>query len=456
MNTWPDMDGAAIDRYIRQLRLRHPKTPVIYRSELLRFQRFIQEQGELSVKSMIAWLRAHSALWPMHLVVDRACKVNRLMDFLVAEGSLATHPLAELRSRYGRLKLVDIVRALLATDPQSALDALRPLPRFGSFLGPLMQEHIALRRSLGYRYITQAARFAALDRFLQQRPDLTDKTFPMICQAWEATATTTEQRWSAELLGRDLARAWSRIDPRVARVSPDRNLRRRIHAERRKPYIYTHQQVRQLLETARTLPSPRAPLRPLTLYTMLVLAYCAGLRIGELLRLDIGDVSLGDGVITIRQSKFFKSRRLPLTDSAASALRDYLGAREGMGGPSYTAAPLFWRQTREGGGRYARITTSILLVRVLRRAGLKPGCGRRGPRIHDLRHSFVSHRMLAWYRDGINPQAHLPYLATFLGHKDINSTLVYLSSTQEVLRLAGERFRSYAQRPLGSAGRSVS
>ena len=84
-----------------------------------------------------------------------------------------------------------------------------------------------------------------------------------------------------------------------------------------------------------------------------------------------------------------------------------------------------------------------LLTRVFRRAGIKPEKGKVGPRIHDLRHAFVCHRMLAWYREGINPQPRLPYLATYLGHKDINSTLVYLTITQELMQHANERFRQY-------------
>lgn len=454
MNTATGFDSAAVDRYVRQLRVRHPRTRMIYRGELLRFQHFVDEHGGLSLTSVTAWLRTRATQWPVHLVVDRACKVNRLLDFLLAEGTLGSQPFAELRSRYGQCRLSPIVHALLSSEPESALEALRPLPRFGSFLGAVMQEHTELRRSLGYRYATQAARFATFDRFLQRRPDLTGKALPILLQEWEASATTIEQRWAAQLLGRDLAKACSRLDPQVAHRSPDRNLRRQITRERRKPYIYSHQQVHHLLRTARTFSSPRAPLRPSTLYSMLVLAYCAGLRLGELVRLDVGDVCLPDGTITIRKSKFFKSRRLPVTDSAVSALRDYLRMRAQMGGPSNVTAPLFWRQTRHGGGRYARITASVLLVRVLRQAGLKPACGRRGPRIHDLRHSFVCHRMLAWYREGINPEAHLPYLATYLGHKDINSTLVYLNVTQEVLQLAGERFRSYAQAVVND-GRSL-
>lgn len=100
---------------------------------------------------------------------------------------------------------------------------------------------------------------------------------------------------------------------------------------------------------------------------------------------------------------------------------------------------MFWHQ--QAAGRYSKARASTLLIEVLRNAGLKPALGRTGPRIHDLRHAFVVNRMLTWYREGINPQSRLPYLATYLGHKDINSTLVYLTITQELLQAASERFR---------------
>ena len=85
---------------------------------------------------------------------------------------------------------------------------------------------------------------------------------------------------------------------------------------------------------------------------------------------------------------------------------------------------------------------------VIRLAGFKPQPGRIGPRVHDLRHSFVVNRMLAWYHEGINPQSRLPYLATYLGHKDINSTLVYLTITQELLQEACNRFHTFAAEAL--------
>lgn len=205
-----------------------------------------------------------------------------------------------------------------------------------------------------------------------------------------------------------------------------------------------------LLET-----SHRPDLRsgPPTLYTMVVLAYCAGLRIGELVRLNVGDIDFRDGTIDVRDTKFFKARRLPLAPSVISALRQYLVAREHAGAPTDPASGLFWHT--QFPGQYSRARMHMLLVRVLRRAGLKPAKGYVGPRVHDLRHAFVANRMLAWYREGINPQPRLPHLATYLGHKDINSTLVYLTVTPELLQQASERYRVMGARVLQASNGGI-
>lgn len=105
---------------------------------------------------------------------------------------------------------------------------------------------------------------------------------------------------------------------------------------------------------------------------------------------------------------------------------------------------------RGSDGRYTPEAIAGLLVDVIRRAELKPPSGRTGPRLHDLRHSMVVNRMLQWYRSGINPQDKLPFLATYLGHRDINSTLVYITVTQDLLQEASERFRAVGARCLTS------
>ncbi|MEF8734534.1 MAG: tyrosine-type recombinase/integrase [Candidatus Accumulibacter meliphilus] len=153
-----------------------------------------------------------------------------------------------------------------------------------------------------------------------------------------------------------------------------------------------------------------------------------------------------DATIEIRETKFFKSRRLPVAPSVLAALHDYLEARRLAGMPMDVTAALFWHQQPAAPYSYVRIHQ--LLREVIRRAGFKPQEGSVGPRVHDLRHSFVANRMLAWYREGVNPQSRLPYLATYLGHKDINSTLVYLTITQELLQQAGDRFHTFAANAL--------
>jgi len=239
-----------------------------------------------------------------------------------------------------------------------------------------------------------------------------------------------------------------RLDPAVAILTVDRDAARQVKQLQRRPYIYTEAQILQLLEVTQTFECSRAPLRALSLYTMVLLMYCAGLRIGELLRLTLGDVDLENDTLEIRGTKFFKSRRLPLAAGVITAVRHYLAARQQVGAPSDPASGLFWKDPR--GGSYSCGGARKLMVEALRRAGLKPVRGKVGPRIHDLRHAMVCNRMLTWYRDGINPQSRLPHLATYLGHKDINSTLVYLTVTQELMQHASERFRVHGAVALGS------
>jgi len=133
-------------------------------------------------------------------------------------------------------------------------------------------------------------------------------------------------------------------------------------------------------------------------------------------------------------------------------LRVYLDARRRAGASQDPQSGLFWHD--QGSSRYTQEAIAWLLVDILRRAGLKPQHGKIGPRLHDLRHSMVVNRILEWYRSGINPQDRLPFLATYLGHRDINSTLVYITVTQDLLHLANERFRAVGA-PCLNMGREV-
>lgn len=445
MRTWPDRNASAIERFLRQRRIRHPQTPKTYRRVLHGFQDVVlrceRSSSCVSLQTLKAWLGERGAEWSTFTLLHRACIVDRFLDFLVREGSIASNPFAELRTKYLIKGSATIVRALLAPEPDRALEALRQLPQFGSVLGDLMRNHVALMRTRGFRYHTNTRMFLRFDRFLQKHPDLASEPVPVMLQRWAAARSTAFHAVDCELLGRALAKARRHLDPSVPVPRPDRHPHRRFAREWRRPYIYSPEQVRVLLDIARTYPSPRARLRPLTLYTMLAVGYCAGLRVSEIARLNLGDVDLQVGTITIRETKFFKSRILPLAESVTAALREYLEARRRAGAPQGPESGLFWHD--QNGTRYATKTVMWLFIDILRRAGLKPSRGKTGPRIHDLRHSFVVNRMLEWYRAGINPQDKLPFLATYLGHRDIHSTLVYITVTQDLLHEAGERFRTF-------------
>ena len=207
-----------------------------------------------------------------------------------------------------------------------------------------------------------------------------------------------------------------------------------------------------MLDVARCYPSPHAPLRPQTLYTMILLAYCAGLRRSEIARLDLGDVDLRSGTITIRETKFYKTRILPLSGSVTTELRVYLDARRRAGAPQDPQSGLFWQDHFKD--RYAPVVVTTMITNIMRRGGFKPLSGRTGPRVHDLRHSMVVNRILQWYQAGINPQDRLHFLSTYLGHRDINSTLVYITVTQDLLQEASERFRTVGARCLTMEARS--
>jgi integrase/recombinase XerD len=334
MKTTSMSKGSTPENYVRELRLRSPVSSQVYLSILNGFQRFVAEQAEdksVSQTTIRQWLKDRILAWPFHIVTDRARLVDRFLDWRVNNRALANNPFADLRAEYGQRTTTPVVRALVNPNPEAALEALRPLPRFGSFLGPVMREHVGLMHAMGYRYNTQAERLLRLDRFLQGRPELSGHPLTELIREWTNTRSTPQHALDCHQAGRVLSSVLSRIDPTVEKIPSDKRIWRLAKERYRQPYIFSEQDVLGLLETALSFPSPQSPLRPKTLHMMLVLAYCAGLRIGEVVRLNVGDFNIDDRVIEVHDTKFFKSRRLPLSDSAVAALQSYLTSRKGAG-----------------------------------------------------------------------------------------------------------------------------
>jgi integrase/recombinase XerD len=440
-------DAESLAAFLRQKRFRSRMSNYAHTCIVRGFLQFLREHGGPPTIPLVkAWLDDRSLHWPLHLVCKNAGIVDRFLRWMDRDRTVPRNPFDQLRQLYGP-RLVPIVRALVSNDPRELHRLQRPTP-YASFLGPLMREHVERMRSLGYLYQTNERVLLRFDRFLQGRPDLSGQPVGTALEAWRAVKWGPQHLKTVSSVERQLSKAMQRVDPSIVVPPYDADSDRRARQSQRKPFIYTEAQMLQLLETTKSFESTKSPLRAASLHMMILLTYCAGLRIGELARLTLADVDVEENVIHIRNTKFFKSRNLPLAPSVGLVLKDYLEVRRDLDGSSEPASGLFLREPR--GGSYSCGGIRNLLTKALRRAGLKPLHGRIGPRIHDLRHAMVCNRMEAWYREGINPQSRLPYLATYLGHKDINSTLAYLTITEQLMQHANERFRGANVGVLGS------
>ena len=205
----------------------------------------------------------------------------------------------------------------------------------------------------------------------------------------------------------------------------------------RVPHLYTESQIQALLQAARRL-GPSGSLRAQTYCTFFGLLYTTGLRCGEAFALNLSDVALEQKLLYVNRGKCGKSRLVPLSASTASMLGRYRQQRC-RAYPRGSDRPLFVTLT---GHRLYHTNADFALRQCLHRCGLRGGKGCPGTRLHDLRHSYASTRLLSWYREGKDPQALLPLLATYLGHVEVSSTQVYLRATAELLEQAQERFRA--------------
>ncbi|MFI5454291.1 MAG: tyrosine-type recombinase/integrase [Isosphaerales bacterium] len=208
------------------------------------------------------------------------------------------------------------------------------------------------------------------------------------------------------------------------------------------PYIYSREELRRLLRGTDSYQSRPNCLEPITLRTLILLLYGAGLRLGEAVALNRGDVDLTDAAITIRGTKFYKSRRIPIGTHLGQALGRYAATRpEQVVHLPHGDVPFF---TTRSGTRVKKNTIQEAFQRLREHTGIRRSdAGRCQPRLHDLRHSFAVHRLTSWYRQGADVQSLLPSMSTYLEHANLRGTQVYLSMTPELLHEAATRFDHY-------------
>lgn len=306
-------------------------------------------------------------------------------------------------------------------------------------LSTRLDEYLSLRRRLGFKMCQAGYLLPQFVRFAQQEKAAFITT--KLALAWATQDKDRQPAYWAYRLGlvRRFARYLSAVDSRTE-IPPEGLLPHRLH--RKSPYLYRDEEVGQLLQAAQQLPGPDE-LRAATYTTFFGLLAVTGMRVGEAIGLARPDVNLNQGLLTLRRTKFDKSRLVPIHPTAVDKLRQYEQLRDRICPPP--KSPNFFLSAR--GTRLAYTTVRHWFIQVSYRIGLRGPTDRRGPRLHDLRYRFAMGTLLRWYRTDRDIEAHLPELTTYLGHGHVADTYWYLSATPELLQLATQRWERELRKP---------
>jgi len=296
---------------------------------------------------------------------------------------------------------------------------------FQSILAPFMDRFLQEKHACGYRYHEPTRILRRLDDFLFQEGLTTCELPRSIAQKWLAKRTHENPRTHQQRIM--VVRQFSRFLCRLGYCAyvPDQTLAPRARSSF-VPRILTHEEIRKLLQSVDALePTARSPLRHLIMPEVFRLLYGCGFRLGEVLKLRVRDLDLNQGIVTVRQGKFRKDRLVPLALSLVHRLRKYAASFENR-----PLDQIFFPAPE--GGPFCLRTVYGLFRKLLLKCGIAHAGRGKGPRVHDLRHTFAVHTLLRWYRDGEDLDAKLPLLATYLGHQHLLGTQRYLHLTAEL------------------------
>jgi len=447
-----------IDEHLRSLSRVTSNSIRSYRGWLMRFNVFLNRlptvptlaDGRLEIDDTVlaAWFRHLDSRCVRTSFKQAVATLSEFFDGLVHKGVLVDNALERLSRQHPRRGRTGVARALIATDRDEAFRALIPQPMFMSALAGHLAGFLELKHAVGCRSPHGAAPLRDFDRFLAARGERGPVTRDLFARWF----TSRPDLSPSNRIGRfGMVRQFCVYLRRHAPNTyvPDQLLGR-VRPGNFKPRIIAPSEMKALLDAVdAVIAGTRSPLHPRTCRTLLTVLYTTGLRISEALHLQMRDVDLRERVITIRETKFYKSRLVPFSDGLLPILRDYQRERLRLFGDPAPEAPFFVGQF---GASYCHRSVNTFWKKLLCQTGLGgPGRGN-GPRIHDLRHSFATLRLAAWYREGADVQAKLPLLSTYLGHGKITATQRYLTILPETKLAASERFRLYGGALIASTG----
>jgi integrase/recombinase XerD len=296
-----------------------------------------------------------------------------------------------------------------------------------------LTDYLQVRRALGYKLDYPGKLLAQFVTYLEGVGADTLTTEHAV--AWARLPTGAAPSWVADRLSavRGFAAYLQTLDP-ATEVPPTYLLPARGRGAT--PYLYSEDEIAALIAAAGSL---RYALRAATYQTLIGLLAVTGMRVGEAIRLNRGDIDFEHGLLVVHNSKFGKSRELPLHPSTLQGLGAYLRQRD-QGRPPPSTPAVFISTL---GTRLVYVTVQATFAALVRRVGLMPRSARCRPRLHDLRHTFAVASMLDCYRADGDVQARLTLLCTYLGHVDPSSTYWYLSAAPELLALAGQRLECH-------------
>jgi integrase len=300
-------------------------------------------------------------------------------------------------------------------------------------LSKILAEYLDLRRKLGFKAKREAWLLTKFVSFLRaQRSGFVTIELAL---AWAKQPPAAHPSWWASKLSvvRGFAKHAHLSDAR--HQVPPRDLLPR-YCRRTTPSIYSPEEIARLLGAARQMPSRISkglPFRRATYETLFGLVAATGMRIGEAIRLDDGDVDWTNQLVVVRESKFGKSREVVLHESVMRALRRYAKQRD-LARPCPRSASFF---VSLAGTRLIYNNVHGIFARLLRLAGIH----RAKARIHDLRHTFIVRTILQWHRQGIDVDSRMPTLSTYVGHRDPSATYWYVSATPELMALVARKVK---------------
>ena len=291
-----------------------------------------------------------------------------------------------------------------------------------------LDEYLRVRRALGFGLVREGRLLPQFVCFLERQGHTAIRA-PLAVR-WALAPPGVSRRWAHARLAmvRGFARYLAAHDPRTE--VPALELLPAPRTARRVPYIYTDAEVCALMQMARTLHG----LKGATYATLLGLLAATGMRVGEAIALQRDDVDDLGGGLVVRHGKFGKSRELPLHPTTTAALRAYARERDRV--LRHPRSPSFLLSRAGTRLHYKNVHAAFL--RLVHRVGLAPHRPPR-PRLHDLRHTFAVTTLVRWYRAGLDVEARLPALSTYLGHVAPSSTYWYLTATPALLQLAQRR-----------------